>query len=86
MRLLNNPDLLLKLHDELEVLTGEIDDDENVPDRYESNLAAIVADNDSKILNAASGIIHRLYLNCKYPKLDALAANYVKFDQEVTSG
>lgn len=83
---LNEPNLLLKLHDQLDEIIGEIDDDEVVPDRYESNMAALLAESDSRILSEASMVLHRLYLNAKFPKLDALSANYVKFNQEESNG
>lgn len=83
---LNNPEKLLKMHDQLDRVIGEIDDDELVPDRYDSNLAAILAEHDSRVLTEASRVLHRLFLNSKYQSLDELRANYVKFNQEVTSG
>lgn len=59
-----------RLHAELMKLAAAIDNEENVPSRYESNLAGLLADVDEHRLLAAAESVHRLLLWARFPNSD----------------
>lgn len=68
---LNDPDALLAEHDRLAAIADELDDDENVPERYTSTLAGRLSQADSQRLHEASAVLHHLYLEARFPSQHA---------------
>lgn len=57
------------LHTTLSDLVDHIDNDENVPERYEGTAAATIARLDASILGLAASVVHRLMLWDKHPNV-----------------
>jgi hypothetical protein len=57
------------LHKTLSDLVDHIDDDANVPERYEGTAKATIARLDTGILGLAAGVVHRLMLWDKHPNV-----------------
>jgi hypothetical protein len=83
---LHESEQLLKINHDLMEIAEEIDDEEMVPERYHSSMAAVLSELDSNTLRDAASVLHRLSMNAKYPKLDALKSNYVNFNKEARNG
>jgi hypothetical protein len=83
--LLSKNIMLREMHDDLLKIAEEIDDEEIVPERYKSNLAAYLSEHDSRMLKEAASTLHRLSLNAQYKDTEP-KSNYVNFNKEARNG
>lgn len=60
-------DWLKDLHDRLETLGRLLDDEENVPERYDNTARGFLAEMDTRALSDAERVCHRLWLWVKHP-------------------
>lgn len=58
--ILRDDQRLAHLAEELKTLVAAIDNEENVPERYESTLAAELASADAELLSQSLKVVHRL--------------------------
>lgn len=58
--ILRDAERLERLAEELKRLAASIDNEENVPERYDSTLAAELASADAELLSQSLKVVHRL--------------------------
>jgi len=63
------PEQLEETYRALSTLREYLDDDANVPERYESTLAGALASSDASAITTAIDVVHRLMLAKKYPEV-----------------
>lgn len=82
MDILNNPKVLKTLYQMLDHLADEIDDEENVPERFMSSGKSVIAEYEADRIKAARYTIHLLLLRAEHPSVHQ-TTDYVKREVEV---